>query len=99
MPSKENVESDKKSISSANEAVKEEVSATRSARRSAGGGELQKTPSLYTSQDLSGDDFFDLEKLEKEIDDLNKQFNEMQFNWQNVTETKISSKYINSRYN
>ena len=58
---------------------------SKTARRSIGAqGEPQRTPSLYTSQDLSGDDFFDLEKLEKEIDDLNKQFNEMQFSWQNV---------------
>ena len=68
------------------EEVKAELSTQRSARRSQGGpqNDLQKTPSLYTSQDLSGDDFFDLDKLEKEIDEMNKKFNEMQSDWYQV---------------
>lgn len=89
VPSKENLDTEsteKQSTPSVlEEEIKAEVSTQRSARRSQGGqGDLQKTPSLYTSQDLSGDDFFDLDKLEREIDELNKKFNEMQTDWQQV---------------
>ncbi|KAI6653265.1 Deleted in malignant brain tumors 1 protein-like isoform X2 [Oopsacas minuta] len=89
IPSKESMETEsieKKSTPSVLEEETKETSTQRSGRRSQQ-GELLKTPSLYTSQDLSGDDFFDLDKLEKEIDELNKQFNEMQFTWQKTVTT------------